>query len=172
MEKKGIHNPAHIVDEMTDEECDALCLYAKKGILKIITISPTKVTSAQITQLTRAGALVSIGHSIAKTEQVTKAIHAGAKHITHLWNAMSGEVRSRDAQTGVLNSALLGHGSIPGYPRITSGIIADGHHVDNDALATSLTAHGAYGNNLDDVRIDLTTDAATYPGDKSFEFEF
>jgi N-acetylglucosamine-6-phosphate deacetylase len=110
MEKKGIHNPAHIVDEMTNQECGALCVYAKKGILKIITVSPTKVTPEQIRQLTAAGALVSIGHSIATTEQVTEAIHAGAKHITHLWNAMSGTtIKHRDAEPGVVTSALNGH---------------------------------------------------------------
>jgi hypothetical protein len=52
-------------------------------------------------------------------------------------------------------------------------MIGDEYHVDDSpAFVTSLTALGAFGDTLEGVRVDLTTDAATYPGNESFEFEF
>jgi N-acetylglucosamine-6-phosphate deacetylase len=87
-EKKGIHNPRYMPGVMTKRECDTLCKYGREGILKMLTISPTKVALSQIRQLTAAGILISIGHSTASSSEVAAAIHAGAKCVTHLGDAM------------------------------------------------------------------------------------
>lgn len=87
-EKNGIHNPQYIPRVMTENECDTLCKYGKEGILKMLTISPRKVSLSRIRQLVASGILVSIGHSVASSSEVAAAIHAGAKCVTHLGDAM------------------------------------------------------------------------------------
>lgn len=63
--------------------------------------------------------IVSIGHTRAETEVLDRAFAAGAKHLTHFYNAMTG-LHHRDV--GVVGWALTKEG-------VTFDIIADGVHV-------------------------------------------
>jgi len=63
--------------------------------------------------------IVSIGHTKAETEILDKAFEAGAKHLTHFYNAMTG-LHHRDV--GVVGWALTNE-------NVTFDIIADGIHV-------------------------------------------
>lgn len=63
--------------------------------------------------------IVSIGHTRAETEFLDKAFGAGAKHLTHFYNAMTG-LHHRDV--GVVGWALTNE-------NVTFDIIADGIHV-------------------------------------------
>ena len=66
------------------------------------------------------GWVVSIGHTRADAETLDAAFGAGARHVTHFFNAMTG-VHHRDL--GVAGWALAN-------PGVTFDIIADGIHVD------------------------------------------
>lgn len=72
-----------------------------------------------IRELIRQNWIVSIGHTKAETETLDKAFAAGAKHLTHFFNAMTG-IHHRD--TGVAGWALT-------KKDVTFDIIADGIHV-------------------------------------------
>ncbi len=61
---------------MTYAECEKLCEYGRHGVLKVVTVSPTKVTKDQIRQLVAAGIIVSIGHTNATFQQVAEAMKA------------------------------------------------------------------------------------------------
>jgi len=71
-------------------------------------------------ELTRQGWVASIGHTKADVATLDRASAAGAKHVTHFFNAMTG-IHHRDV--GVAGWALTN-------PDVTFDIIADGIHVN------------------------------------------
>ena len=75
-------------------------------------------------ELTRQGWIASIGHTKADIETLNAAFEAGARHLTHFFNAMSG-VHHRDI--GVAGWGLAKR-------NVTFDIIADGVHVDPTML--------------------------------------
>ena len=81
-------------------------------------------------ELTRLGWIASIGHSRADPETLDRAFEAGARHITHFFNAMTG-IHHRDV--GVAGWALTKDG-------VTIDIIADGIHVHPRMLAMACRA--------------------------------
>jgi N-acetylglucosamine-6-phosphate deacetylase len=71
------------------------------------------------TELTRQGWIALIGHTRADVETLDQAFAAGARHVTHFFNAMTG-IHHREV--GVAGWALSN-------PDVTFDIIADGIHV-------------------------------------------
>ncbi|MEP6850752.1 MAG: N-acetylglucosamine-6-phosphate deacetylase [Acidobacteriota bacterium] len=92
----------------------------KKGV-HMTTLAPeVEGGIALITELRKQGWIVSIGHTKADSETLDQAFVAGARHMTHFFNAMTG-VHHREvgvAGWGLANSD------------VTFDIIADGIHVD------------------------------------------
>ncbi|XWO14186.1 N-acetylglucosamine-6-phosphate deacetylase [Candidatus Hepatincola sp. Pdp] len=116
--KKGIHNPKYI-QPLTAKMVDFLCQAGQKIPLKI-TLAPEVNDLALIRELIKAGVKVSIGHTNANYEEVDAVIQSGATLATHLFNAMSGfEGRNPNAVGAILNN-----------PKVYTGIIIDGVHVD------------------------------------------
>ena len=115
--------------------------------LRIVTLAPELPGALEaIGQLTAAGVIASVGHTDADATTTRRAIDAGARYATHLFNAMT----------------PLGHRA-PGAPgalladeRMTVGLILDGHHVDS--IVTDLVARMAPG------RISLVSDAIAAVG--------
>jgi N-acetylglucosamine-6-phosphate deacetylase len=101
---------------------------------------------AAIAALASAGILVSIGHSDATARQVTAAVDAGARMVTHLFNAQR---PLHHREPGVAGQALAD-------ARLTSGLIADQSHVAAAVCAIAFAA--APG------RIFLVTDASAAAG--------
>lgn len=81
-------------------------------------------------ELTRQGWIASIGHTNAPIDILNAAYNAGARHVTHFFNAMSG-IHHRN--TGVAGWALTTDG-------VTFDIIADGIHVAPKMLAFACNA--------------------------------
>ena len=140
---------AHNKDWVTDPAPEAISelLDAAGGILKIVTLAPELPGALDaITRLTEAGVVVSIGHSDALASQAAAAAGAGARMVTHLFNAQR---PLHHREPGVPGQALSD-------PRLTSGLIADTHHVAPPVCALAFAA--APG------RICLVTDAAACAG--------
>ncbi|MCA1010321.1 N-acetylglucosamine-6-phosphate deacetylase [Halobacillus halophilus] len=75
------------------------------GQIRLVTLAPEIPGGLNfIKHLTDQGVIASIGHSEATFDQVEEAVDAGARHITHLYNQMSG-FHHRDP--GVVGAALL-----------------------------------------------------------------
>ena len=143
--RRGAHNPDWIVppEPAALEEL----LDAGAGLVRLVTLAPEVDGGlAAVGQLAAAGVLVSVGHSNATAAQVAAAAGAGARMVTHLFNAQPG-VKSREP--GVVGQALAD-------PRLTSGLIVDTHHV---AMANCAFAFAAAPG-----RICLVTDAAACAG--------
>jgi N-acetylglucosamine-6-phosphate deacetylase len=86
-------------------------------------------------ELVRNGWIASIGHTHADVETLDAAFAAGARHVTHFFNAMSG-IHHRDV--GVAGWTLSN-------PGVTFDIIADGIHVNPKMLELACRAKTADG---------------------------
>lgn len=97
-----------------------------------VTVAPELPNAESLARACRErGIRVNIGHSFATMEQVEAAIGWGARHVDHLFCAMSDRARLRLKQTypmraGVMEATLY-------RDELTTEVIADGKHL-NDAL--------------------------------------
>jgi N-acetylglucosamine-6-phosphate deacetylase len=140
---------AHNKDWMTEPTAEAVSqlLDAGQGILRLVTLAPELPGAlGAIKALTQAGVLVSVGHSDALADQVSAAADAGARMVTHLFNAQR---PLHHREPGVVGQALADH-------RLTSGLIADFEHVLPPVCQIAFAA--APG------RVLLVTDAAACAG--------
>jgi N-acetylglucosamine-6-phosphate deacetylase len=145
LQRRGAHNPAWIT--APTPAAVAALVEAGGELLRLVTLAPELAGAlAAIDQLTGAGVLVSVGHSDATAEQVALAADHGARMVTHLFNAQR---PLGHREPGVVGQALTDG-------RLTSGLIADLHHVA--APVCGLAFRAAPG------RIALVTDAAAPAG--------
>jgi N-acetylglucosamine-6-phosphate deacetylase len=88
-----------------------------------------------VSELTRAGHRVSIGHSAATYQQTRDAIDAGVCHATHLFNRMPPMThRAPGAPGAVLESE-----------RVAAELICDGFHVHPAMMRVAIRAKGRAG---------------------------
>ena len=129
--RQGAHDPA-LIRPMTEADLIELCEAAAHLPALMLTLAPASVTSAQITRLTQAGAIVSLGHTEATYAEATAATKAGAACVTHLFNAMS---QLGNREPGLVGAVLSG--------TLHAGLIADGLHVHPATLRTALATRAA-----------------------------
>jgi N-acetylglucosamine-6-phosphate deacetylase len=143
--RAGAHRRDWIVPPSPEAVSELLA--AGGDLLRLVTLAPEADGAlAAIAALTAAGVLVSVGHSDATAAQVADGAAAGARMVTHLFNAQRG---LHHREPGVVGQALTD-------PRLTSGLIVDLSHVSAAACAIAFAA--APG------RICLVTDAAACAG--------
>lgn len=141
MARRGTHHAQHIRPFEARTMAHIQRLRAA-GIFVKITVAPEAVTPAQVAQIVSTGAVVSIGHSDARAEDVRALLDAGASCFTHLFNAMSPMLNRAEGVTGAcINS------------RAYAGIICDGHHVADEMIALAIRARPVSG------RMFLVSDA-------------
>jgi N-acetylglucosamine-6-phosphate deacetylase len=96
-----------------------------EDIVRIVTIAPELPGAAQLIRtIAGKGIIASLGHSEASYEEAETAWHAGARGVTHLFNAMSG-FHHRDP--GLAGFGLLN-------PDIFVEVIADPFHLHEATL--------------------------------------
>lgn len=151
--RKGAHDPARI-RPMTEEDLGLLCRAAADLPALMVTLAPEAATPEQIARLAEAGVVVSLGHSDTALEPARAAFVAGARCVTHLFNAMS-QLGSREP--GLVGAAL-------DAPAVYAGLIADGIHVAPETLRAAIAAkRGA-------DRLFLVSDAMAAAGTEMAEF--
>lgn len=140
--RKGAHDPAFI-RPMEQADLDRI-VAARRGLdVLLTTLAPENATNDQIAALHAAGVTVSLGHSDSGYETAAAAVEAGARMMTHLFNAMS---QLGNREPGMVGAVLdLGH--------LNAGLIADGYHVHPVSIGAALRAKRGPG------RIFLVTDA-------------
>ena len=127
--RKGAHKE-DFIRPMKEFDCLELESLANKVPNLMLTIAPEAVSPEQITRLSNAGAIISLGHTDCTFNQAAEAVDAGATCATHLFNAMSPFGSREPGLVGaVLNSGKL-----------FSGIIADGFHVNKISINLALRA--------------------------------
>jgi len=132
------------------EVVERLLEYA--DVIRRVTIAPELEGGIEAVRLiSRAGVLVSIGHSNAEYDVVREAFIAGLRHATHLYNSMGRAFKRGPYRVpGTLESVLALDG-------MTAEIIADGRHVHPALIRLAIKAKG-YEN------ICLVTDAMRAAG--------
>ena len=142
--RKGAHDPAKFRD-LDDRGVQLLTSLGTGRTL--VTLAPEVTDVETIRRLTRAGVVVSAGHTDATFEQMQEAFRHGVTGLTHLFNAMS-PLTSREP--GAVGAAL-------DDPDCWCGLIVDGRHVHPAALRLALRCKSA-------ERFVLVTDAMPIVG--------
>src|SRR5690606_7494962 len=84
---RGAHDPAHLRDPSTRELADLV--EAGAGAVRMVTLAPELPGAVEaIDWLVGNGVVAAVGHTDATYEQTRRAVDAGARVATHLFNAM------------------------------------------------------------------------------------
>lgn len=106
------------------------------GPVRVMTLAPELPGALEaIEQIVAAGAAASAGHTDATYGEVLRAADAGLTLGTHLFNAMSPLQHRQPGTAGALLSD----------PRLRTGIIPDGIHVDPAVVRIAYASKGADG---------------------------
>ncbi len=144
--RRGVHPDEWIVEPSIPSL--RRMLSAAAGCAKILTLAPELPGSLDLVDAARAeGLVVALGHTDATFEEAQAAIHRGARHAVHVFNAMR---PFSHRETGVLGAVLTSND-------VTTELIADGVHVDPAAMRLLLAAKGA-------ARVVLVSDATSAAG--------
>ena len=140
------------IREPSIEELDKLAQMSN-GHIKMITVAPEMPGAFDlIKHAVDMGIKISLGHSSATYDQVIEAVKAGATHITHAYNAMSGMHHRRPGMVGAMLSCN----------RLTADVILDGFHVHPAAVKILKKCKGEMGLAL---ITDATMAACMPPGE-------
>jgi len=145
--RKGAHD-AGLIRPMSDKDLLLIIGAAERLPNVMVTVAPESTTLAQIRSMAAAGVIVSLGHTDADASTCHAAFDAGARCVTHLFNAMS-QLGNREPG---LVGATLARGDI------YAGLIADGIHVHPTTIQIALAAKPH------SERIFLVTDAMATAG--------
>lgn len=152
--RKGAHDAA-LIRRMEQGDVETLLDAAAKLPVLKVTVAPESVTLSQIETLAAAGILVSLGHTDASYETCVKAAEAGARCVTHLFNAQS---QMQGRAPGTVGAALA-------LGELSAGLIADMIHVHPASIHTALTAKKGPG------KVFLVSDAMATAGSEVSVFE-
>lgn len=85
--KKGAHKEKYIMppDPEFFRECNKAC----EGRICLMTVAPNMDGALELIEELKGETIISLGHSSADYETAKTAFHVGAKHVTHLFNAMN-----------------------------------------------------------------------------------
>lgn len=124
--------------------------------IKIITIAPELPGAIKfIEKISKTGVICSLGHTNASSEETIRAINAGAKSITHLFNAMP---KLHHRNPNILSTVLANQ-------KISVEIIADGRHISPDIIK--------FASNLyENEKIILISDSIAPAGNPDGEYNF
>lgn len=142
--RSGAHDPA-LIRPMAPQDLARLCDAAGRLPALMVTLAPEAASPEQIATLSRAGVVVSLGHSDCDYDTARAAMAAGAGCATHLFNAMS---QMGHRQPGLAGAVLDGD--------CRAGLIADGIHVHPAALRIALAAR--------DTGLFLVSDCMAFAG--------
>lgn len=138
-ERRGIHR----ADKLRVLDDDGIALLTSLGRGKtLVTLAPEATDPAQLSRLARSGVIVALGHSDAGYDAARAAFAAGARGVTHLFNAMPPFLHRAPGMAG----AALENDDV------YAGLIVDGQHLHPAAVRIAIRAKGP-------GRIMLVTDA-------------
>jgi len=132
--KRGCHLPIYVRNPRP-AEYNRMMEYADD--IASMTLSP-EIDGAEglIKTLVDNDIMASIGHSDATYSQILKAIEWGARHVTHMYCAMSTIVKAGPARIiGVVETTLL-------LDELTTEVIADGKHLPPELVKMVLKVKG------------------------------
>ena len=137
--RKGIHSAARL--RRLDDAAMALLTRPRRGVV-MLTIAPELAAPEQIVTLSRAGVIISAGHTDATYEEAIAGFDHGVRGVTHLYNAMT---PLQHRAPGMVGAAF-------DRDDVYCGLIVDGVHVATPAVRLACRVKGP-------ERLMLVTDA-------------
>jgi N-acetylglucosamine-6-phosphate deacetylase len=150
--RPGAH-PVELIRRMDAADLAFLCEAARALPVLKVTLAPESVTRGQVVELVRAGAIVSLGHTDVDFSRAKGYFEAGARCVTHLFNAMS---PLGHREPGLVGAAL--------DAEVYCGLIADGMHVRPEVMRIALAAKKGRDT------VFLVSDAMAHAGTKQTAF--
>jgi len=126
----GAHSVRHLRELGTSELAILLALVERHPVAMVTLAPEADPGFVGVRALAERGVLVALGHSTARLDDAVAAADAGARAVTHLFNAM-GAFHHRDP--GLVGAAL-------DDPRLVPTLIADLVHVHPAALRVAIAA--------------------------------
>lgn len=133
---KRITGHSEVDNELRSPSVDEFAELADacQGTLKAMGIAPELDGALEvIREMRRAGVVPAVAHTRATYDQFLMAVEAGARHVTHTYNVMTGMHHRRP---GVVGGALT-------CDQVTAELIADGYHVSPVAMDVLIRCKGA-----------------------------
>ena len=129
--KKGAQNGAYL--KKPDFEQFQKLYEGCGGLISIVDVAPELPGAETFIRKAQRICTVGVAHTDAGYEAARSAFGAGARHLTHLYNAMPG-IHHREP--GVIGAACEA-------PGVRAEIICDGHHVHPSAVRLAFAMFGA-----------------------------
>jgi N-acetylglucosamine-6-phosphate deacetylase len=147
IEKRGVHPLEHVAAS----DLNHLKALLKAGLIKIVTIAPELPGAIELIQyLVANGIVVSLGHTNANREEAIAGFNAGAKTVTHLFNAMPKPPLDGTAQVAieredVVIQIIIDEVHVPNeLVKSTLAKVSDRFIVTNDPIAAAGLGSGTY----------------------------
>ena len=147
IEKRGVHPLEHVAAP----DLNHLKALLKAGLIKIVTIAPELPGAIELIQyLVANGIVVSLGHTNANREEAIAGFNAGAKTVTHLFNAMPKPPLDGTAQVAieredVVIQIIIDEVHVPNeLVKSTLAKVSDRFIVTNDPIAAAGLGSGTY----------------------------
>lgn len=121
-EKRGSQNPAYL--RLPDWDRFLRLYDAAEGLLRIVDVAPELPGAVEFTRRASEKCRVSVAHTAAGYDQAAAVFDAGATHLTHLFNAMSGIHHRHPGPIGAASERK----------NVTAELICDGIHVHPSAV--------------------------------------
>lgn len=150
--KCGAQNPEYV--QKADADFLLELIEISKGLTKLITIAPEEEGAIDCIKQLKDKITFSVGHTTADFDAAYMAFNAGAKHITHMYNAMPALTHRAP---GVIGAAADNE-------NVMAEIICDGIHVHPSAVRAAFKLFG-------EDRIVLISDSTRACGMPEGEYE-
>lgn len=150
--KKGAQAAEHIA--VPDADFFRQCNEASGNQIKLVTLAPNTENAFAFIQAVKDEVMVSIGHTTADYDCARKAMELGARHVTHLYNAMP-PFAHRDP--GVIGAAC-------DCEDCMVELICDGFHIHPSVVRTTFKMFG-------DQRVILISDSMMATGMENGTYE-
>ncbi len=120
--------------------------------VKLVDLAPELEGTMDFIKAVKDDVTVSIGHSASDYDTAMNAIHSGASHITHLYNAMNGFTHRAPGVIGAASDT-----------NVTTELICDGIHIDASVVRATFK--------LMNDRVVLISDSMSATGMPNGEYE-
>lgn len=148
----GAQNPEYV--HKPDIEFLKELIEESNSLTKLVTIAPEVQGAIECIKSLKDKIRFSVGHTMANYDEAKAAFDAGARHVTHLFNAMPGLTHR---EPGVIGAAVENED-------VMAEIICDGIHIHPSAIRAAFQLFG-------DDRIILISDSTRACGMEEGEYE-
>ena len=154
LKKRGMIDKKHIMRSGCNAEKKLLEVLSGRKTLEVMTVAPEFDNAARIiSSLKKTSIIPAIGHTDAGFDETSRAIAAGAGHVTHIFNAMRGFHHRDPGPVATIAGSCA-----------TAEIICDGAHLHPETVKLLFKFMGAN-------RLVLITDSTAMQGYPAGKYE-